>query len=105
MEDLSRRIFVRDALGLLPVLAFGPAGAAGKTASEPALLDPAALKDLKLANRVIMAPMTRGRAGMERTANSLMAEYYAQRAGAGLIVKMADREPVPAWLVAPRVTL
>ena len=86
MEELSRRIFVRDALGLLPVLAFGPAGAAGKTASEPALLDPAALKDLKLANRVLMAPMTRGRAGTERTANSLMAEYYAQRAAAGLIV-------------------
>jgi N-ethylmaleimide reductase len=33
-----------------------------------------------------MAPMTRGRAGAERTANALMAEYYGQRAGAGLIV-------------------
>jgi N-ethylmaleimide reductase len=86
MEELSRRIFVRNVLGSLPVLAFRPAGAAGKTPSESALLDPAALRDLKLANRVIMAPMTRGRAGTERTANSLMAEYYAQRAAAGLIV-------------------
>jgi N-ethylmaleimide reductase len=33
-----------------------------------------------------MAPMTRGRAGEERTANALMAKYYAQRAGAGLII-------------------
>ena len=33
-----------------------------------------------------MAPLTRGRAGKERTANALMAEYYSQRAGAGLII-------------------
>ena len=68
MEELSRRTFVRDVLGLLPVLAFRPAGAAGKTASRPALLDPAALKDLKLTNRVLMAPMTRGRAGRRAAA-------------------------------------
>ena len=48
------------------------------------LLNP--LDSLSLKNRVVMAPMTRGRAGEARTANSLMAEYYAQRAGAGLIV-------------------
>jgi len=35
---------------------------------------------------MVMAPMTRGRAGEQRTANALMARYYAQRAGAGLIV-------------------
>ena len=43
-------------------------------------------KGLSLKNRVVMAPLTRGRAGEERTANALMAEYYAQRTGAGLIV-------------------
>ncbi len=51
----------------------------------PHLLSPLD-KGLPLKNRVVMAPLTRGRAGEERTANSLMAEYYAQRAGAGLII-------------------
>ena len=41
------------------------------------------LRDLSLDNRVVLAPMTRARAGSERLANPLMAEYYAQRAGAG----------------------
>ncbi len=48
---------------------------------------PFAGKTLK--NRVVMAPMTRGRAGTERIANDLMAEYYGQRASAGLIVAEA----------------
>lgn len=39
-----------------------------------------------LQNRVVMAPMTRSRAGAEQLANSLMAEYYTQRASAGLII-------------------
>lgn len=52
----------------------------------PHLLSSFQLKDLSLKNRVVMAPMTRGRAGEERTANALMAKYYAQRAGAGLII-------------------
>jgi N-ethylmaleimide reductase len=50
------------------------------------LRDPVTLHDAKLPNRMVMAPMTRGRAGVERTANALMAEYYAQRAGAAFIV-------------------
>jgi len=41
---------------------------------------------LSLKNRVVMAPLTRGRAGQERIANALMAEYYTQRASAGLII-------------------
>ncbi len=47
------------------------------------------LRDLRLKNRVVMAPMTRSRAGEERLPNALMAEYYAQRASAGLIVTEA----------------
>ncbi|MCC0177287.1 alkene reductase [Waterburya agarophytonicola K14] len=43
-------------------------------------------KGLSLKNRVVLAPMTRARAGAERIPNALMAEYYAQRANAGLIV-------------------
>lgn len=43
------------------------------------------LDDLHLKNRVVMAPMTRSRA-IGNVANGLLAEYYAQRATAGLIV-------------------
>ena len=53
------------------------------------LLDPFQLGDLTLNNRVAMAPMTRARAGEARLANALMAEYYAQRASAGLILSEA----------------
>jgi len=44
------------------------------------------LGDLTLPNRVIMAPLTRCRAVDDRVPNALMAEYYRQRAGAGLIL-------------------
>ena len=47
------------------------------------------LGNLKLANRIIMAPLTRARAGVERIPNDLMAKYYAQRATAGLIISEA----------------
>ncbi|MDF5726772.1 MAG: alkene reductase [Rhizonema sp. PD38] len=50
------------------------------------LLSPFDLRGLKLKNRVVMAPMTRSRAGSERIPNALMAEYYAQRATVGLII-------------------
>ena len=46
---------------------------------------PLQMGDLKLANRMIMAPLTRTRAGRTHIPNALMAEYYAQRASAGLI--------------------
>ena len=45
--------------------------------------------DLSLPNRIIMAPLTRQRAGVERVPNDLMVEYYTQRAGAGLILTEA----------------
>ncbi|APY07095.1 alkene reductase [Winogradskyella sp. J14-2] len=43
------------------------------------------LGDLALNNRIVMAPMTRCRA-LDNVPNNLMAEYYAQRASAGLII-------------------
>ena len=43
------------------------------------------LGNIELRNRIVMAPMTRSRA-IGNIPNELMAEYYAQRAGAGLIV-------------------
>ena len=49
------------------------------------LLAPTTWGGLDLANRVVMAPMTRARA-LGNVPNAMMAEYYAQRAGAGLIV-------------------
>ncbi|MDP1559689.1 MAG: alkene reductase [Nitrosomonas sp.] len=53
------------------------------------LLEPFDLHGLTLANRVVMAPLTRARAGVARIPNALMAEYYTQRASAGLIITEA----------------
>lgn len=53
------------------------------------LFDPIDLGNLKLPNRIIMAPLTRARAGVTRVPNDLMATYYAQRATAGLIITEA----------------
>ncbi len=44
------------------------------------------LNGLSLSNRIVMPPMTRSRAGTDGIATDLMAEYYAQRASAGLII-------------------
>jgi len=57
--------------------------------TETILFKPMKLGDLELSNRIVMAPMTRGRAGEERIANELMAEYYRQRASAGLLITEA----------------
>lgn len=54
-----------------------------------ALFQPLQLGDLSLPNRIIMAPLTRCRASADRIPNALMAEYYAQRASAGLILSEA----------------
>ena len=53
------------------------------------LLSPFDLRGLPLRNRVVMAPLTRSRAGRERLPNDLMTEYYSQRASAGLIISEA----------------
>ncbi|MCT8090260.1 alkene reductase [Acinetobacter sp. C_4_1] len=45
--------------------------------------------ELKLKNRVVMAPLTRSRATADRVPTVMMAEYYAQRASAGLIISEA----------------
>jgi 2,4-dienoyl-CoA reductase-like NADH-dependent reductase (Old Yellow Enzyme family) len=52
----------------------------------PNLFDPLQIGDLTLPNRIIMAPLTRQRAGDVRVPNALMAKYYAERASAGLIL-------------------
>lgn len=53
------------------------------------LFSPLKLGALTVPNRIFMAPLTRCRAGDEHLPNALMAEYYAQRASAGLIIAEA----------------
>jgi 2,4-dienoyl-CoA reductase-like NADH-dependent reductase (Old Yellow Enzyme family) len=52
----------------------------------PSLFDPLQLGEVALKNRIVMAPLTRARSGEERTPGPLVAQYYAQRASAGLII-------------------
>jgi 2,4-dienoyl-CoA reductase-like NADH-dependent reductase (Old Yellow Enzyme family) len=53
------------------------------------LLEPLSLGELRLANRIFMAPLTRCRASAGRVPNDLMRDYYVQRASAGLILSEA----------------
>jgi 2,4-dienoyl-CoA reductase-like NADH-dependent reductase (Old Yellow Enzyme family) len=55
----------------------------------PTLLDPLTVGDWRLPNRVVLAPLTRTRASAGRVPNALMAEYYRQRASAGLMLSEA----------------
>ena len=57
---------------------------------------------LKLKNRLVMSPMTRNRAVEANTPNALMAEYYGQRAGAGLIITEGT-SPSPNGIGYPRI--
>ena len=69
----------------------------------PSLFDPVAFGALRLPNRILMAPLTRGRATREAVPTPVMAEYYAQRASAGLIITEAtgiSREGL-GWPFAP----
>ena len=63
------------------------------------------LGGLTLRNRVVMAPLTRARAGRERVPNDLMAEYYTQRASAGLIITEATviSEQGCGWVDSPGI--
>ncbi|WP_309684233.1 alkene reductase [Polaromonas sp.] len=54
----------------------------------PSLFDPVQAGELALANRVVLAPLTRNRAP-DAIPTALMAEYYAQRASAGLLITEA----------------
>lgn len=59
------------------------------------LFDPIRIGDIDLANRIVMAPLTRNRASPGRLPNALMCDYYRQRAnpatGAGLIITEASQ--------------
>lgn len=55
----------------------------------PTLNDPVRIGGMELPNRIIMAPLTRSRAGASGVPGPLNAEYYVQRASAGLIITEA----------------
>lgn len=69
----------------------------------PSLFEPIELGNIYAKNRILMAPLTRARGTREHVPTSIMVEYYAQRAGAGLIISEAtgiSREGL-GWPYAP----
>ena len=66
------------------------------------LFDKFSASSLQLANRMVMAPMTRNRATPAHTPDALMATYYGQRATAGLIITEGT-SPSPNGLGYPRI--
>ncbi|HUQ75907.1 MAG TPA: alkene reductase [Burkholderiales bacterium] len=71
----------------------------------PDLFSPLTLGGLQLPNRIIMAPLTRSRATVERVPTPMMAEHYVQRAAAGLIIAEATNVGPQsiAWDCAPGI--
>ncbi|MER8236216.1 alkene reductase [Streptomyces sp. NPDC094049] len=70
------------------------------TSAPAALFQPVRLGAITLPNRMVMAPMTRARAQEDGTPSTLMAEYYGQRATAGLIVAESTH-PTPLGAIGP----
>ena len=71
----------------------------------PTLQDPLRLGAVTAPNRILMAPLTRGRATRDHVPTPIMADYYAQRASAGLIISEAtgiSREGL-GWPYAPGI--
>lgn len=69
----------------------------------PGLFDPVRFGAINLPNRILMAPLTRARSNRDAVPTALMAEYYTQRASAGLIISEAtgiSREGL-GWPNAP----
>lgn len=66
------------------------------------LFDPFDLGPFRLENRVVMAPMTRNRATADHTPTPLMATYYGQRSGMGLIITEGTA-PSPNGAGYPRI--
>src|SRR5215469_3324093 len=63
----------------------------GETMSSADIFSPFTLGPIALPNRIVMAPMTRNRAGAGNAPTALNATYYEQRASAGLIVSEATQ--------------
>ena len=69
------------------------------------IFDPLKLGELVLKNRIVLAPMTRGRAGDSRVPNDLLEQYYFQRASAGLLITEATviSEQGNGWVGSPGI--
>jgi 2,4-dienoyl-CoA reductase-like NADH-dependent reductase (Old Yellow Enzyme family) len=69
------------------------------------LFQPFRLHDMNLANRIVLSPMTRSRAGAARLANHVMAEYYTQRSSAGLLISEGTTisEEANGWNESPGI--
>ncbi len=69
------------------------------------LFDSIKIGKYELKNRVVLAPMTRSRAGSERIPNDVMARYYYQRATAGLLITEATviSEQGIGWIDSPGI--
>jgi N-ethylmaleimide reductase len=71
----------------------------------PSLFDPIRLGAIQAPNRILMAPLTRGRATRAHVPTPIMVEYYAQRAAAGLIISEATgiSQEGLGWPYAPGI--
>lgn len=71
----------------------------------PSLFDSIQVGEQQLPNRILMAPLTRGRATRNHVPTDLMIEYYTQRAGAGLIITEATgiTQEGLGWPYAPGI--
>ena len=71
----------------------------------PSLFDPIRLGAIHAPNRILMAPLTRGRSTRDHVPTPIMAEYYAQRATAGLIISEATgiSQQGLGWPYAPGI--
>ena len=71
----------------------------------PSLFDPIRLGAIHAPNRILMAPLTRGRSTKDHVPTPVMAEYYAQRASAGLIISEATgiSQQGMGWPYAPGI--
>lgn len=71
----------------------------------PTLFEPVRLGAINASNRILMAPLTRGRATREHVPTPVMVDYYRQRASAGLIISEATgiSQQGMGWPYAPGV--
>ena len=73
--------------------------------SQDCLFTPLRLGHYQLSNRIVMPPMTRSRASQPGdVANALMADYYAQRASAGLIIAEGTQISAARAMPGPRAS-
>ena len=71
----------------------------------PSLFDPIKLGAIEAPNQILMAPLTRGRSTRDHVPTPVMRDYYAQRAGAGLIITEATgiSQQGLGWPYAPGI--